>query len=236
MVPRLLRVPSTSRWHLPHQGDIAIIRHSLWRVLRHVHLSSTATGAEWKYLDSYPSLFPTSSPPSLPSHSFPPPTKLKIKTSPPYQPEYTTVPISWTGILFPSPFLEEKESLSHSCHLLACWQPKEIIAQKVTQSVIRDSSPVHPSSTSSTVSKSGKLLFPFGFQGSNFRGTEALLGHRKCSLESSLQSRTAEVAQAAAWKVEWAPAGSLPLPLITESCRGCILASAKRGRVRTAPR
>lgn len=38
-VPQLLRVPSTSHWHLPHQGDIVVIRYSLWRCLRHVHLS-----------------------------------------------------------------------------------------------------------------------------------------------------------------------------------------------------
>jgi hypothetical protein len=36
VVPQLPRVPSTSHWHLPHQGDMAIIRYSLWRVLRHV--------------------------------------------------------------------------------------------------------------------------------------------------------------------------------------------------------
>lgn len=48
--------------------------------------------------------------------------------------------------------------------------------------------------------------------------------------------RTAEVALAAVPKVEWAPARSPPLSLITKSCRDCVLASAKRGRVRTAPR
>lgn len=75
MVPQLLRLPSTSCWRLPHQGDIAMIRHSLWRVLRYVLLSSIATGAEWKYLDNYPSLHPTSHPPSTTTH-----TKFKIKT------------------------------------------------------------------------------------------------------------------------------------------------------------
>lgn len=63
-VPRLLKVPNTSHWHLPQEGDMAVIRYSLWRVLRHVHLFYCHQ-AEWKCLDNYPktllsSLYPQS--------------------------------------------------------------------------------------------------------------------------------------------------------------------------------
>lgn len=201
VVPQLLRVPGTSHWHLPHQGDIVIIRYSLWRVLKHIHLSFIATGAEWKCLDNYPSLFP--SPPAFHLTLFTHPQKLPRVN----QWGYTIVLILWKRILFPS-FLEELKSLSHSWHLLT----KRNCSQKVTQikvcpwSLLRSTHYFPPSQLLVRAGNSCFLLGSSATPISNFRGTEAPLGHRRGSLVHGLLSRTAEVALAVALKEEWAPA------------------------------
>lgn len=168
VVLRLLRVPSTSHWHLPHQGDIAIIRHSLWRVLRHVHLSFIAAGAEWKCLDNYSSLFPSPLPPAQPAsplaHSSHTHAKLNIKTSQRVPARIYHCTYLMKGDSFSFSFLGEEEFLSHSWHLLACRQPKEIVAQKVTRS--GSLTPLLQSTllTPPPLLVSGELLFSIGFQ------------------------------------------------------------------------